>query len=108
MLTDKERGIVYACIYHWDRDIRSKFLLGIKAIPGNPPRWQDGSFISCTYHSCPMCKKYMDRLTKCKDCLFVRVINTQCDKAGGLSFMNNPSLETCNNFISNFTKMLEN
>ena len=108
MLTDKERSIVYACIHHWDRDVKTKFLLGIKAFPGNPPRWQDGSFIACTTYSCPMCKEFLHKDLKCDNCLFVKFLSKKCDKLGGLDFIANPSLETCNNFMLNFQKILEN
>jgi len=108
MLTDKERSIVYDCIYHWDRDIKSKFLLGVKAFPGNPPKWQDGSFLNCSHYSCPMCKEYLHKELKCDRCLFIKFLGFRCDKLGGLEFIKNPSLQTCNNFMLNFKKILEN
>lgn len=80
--------------------------MGVKAYPGNPPKWQDGYFMSSTHYSCPMCKEYLHKDLNCKNCLFLKVLGVRCDKAGGLEFISNPCLETCNNFMLNFEKML--
>ncbi len=106
MLTQKEKNIVNACIDHWTVNAKNKFFAGRKAFTGNPPKWDNGSIINCTYKTCPMCQEYVLKDGNCDKCLFKTLLNTRCDKAGGLEFAKNPCLETCNNFMLNFERML--
>lgn len=105
-MTLKEKGIVNACIDHWTVNAKDYFLKGRKAIGGKFPKWSNGETINCTYKNCPMCKEYVLKDGHCDRCLFKTILNSRCDKAGGLEFINNPCLETCNKFMSNFEKML--
>lgn len=107
-LTQKEKDVINACITHWNNDIRNHFVAGREARPGMPPRWLDGQEIKCCSEYCPLCTGYVFRDGNCDRCPFVTILKSRCDKSGGLDFAKNPCLDTCNNFIANFYKMLGN
>lgn len=106
MITDKERRVIYDCITHWTVNIQSKFLDGIKAFAGMPPRWEDGSYLKCSVYSCPMCKEYLQKDMSCKRCLFITKLGKNCADSGGSEFIRKPTLKTCTDFMTNFAILL--
>lgn len=108
ILTTKEMNLIHETKEYWIENIQKKFLNGAKAkFNCSKPIWEDGEYIKAGVEHCPMCREYFKKDGNCLNCLFIKCLGKYCVTSGGRSFCRNPNLETCNEFILNFDKMLK-
>lgn len=106
ILTYKEVELVKETKEYWINNVQSKFLVGYKAKRNCiKPMWKDGTYMKIGIEPCALCRKYLSKNKKCLGCPFMKVSGKLCMSFGLSDFYRNPSLVTCNNFISSLDKL---